>query len=312
MKFSDDAVRRISSYRQEAREALKGRWSAALGTCLLLNILPLLPYALFALIPSILSLDSILLTISSPVSLFALNSLASSLVSVLYLTAAVLLLSLLLQPFCKLGRARMAVALYAGDTVGARVLSIGWKGYWKYVGLSILTYLSIVWPVLLIFGLETVALNVCTHVGAFSNGIALLEISSIIYSVSAVAASFIIIVRTFRYIPTSYLLAMHPDGSIRKIMRRSRSIMSGNKWRCFCLMLSFIGWLLLNVLFNGALTALLLLLSTDGAVLSALTVTVLYAALSICSALPLTVYQDVSITCLICDAGNKKRAAANG
>lgn len=311
MKFSDDAVRRISSYRQEARETLKGRWGAALGTCLLLNILPLLPYALFALIPSVLPLDSISRMLNSPFSISTLNFIASSLVSVLYLIVAALLLSLLLQPFCKLGRARMAVALYTGDAVGPRVLSIGWKGYWKYVGLSILTYLSIVWPALLIFGLETVALNICTHVGAFSNAAVLLEIFPIVYSVSAVAASIIIIVRTFRYIPTTYLLAMHPDGSIRKIMRRSRSVMSGNKWRCFCLMLSFIGWLLLNVLFNGALTALLLFLSTDGAVLSALTVTVLYVVLSVCSALPLTVYQEVSITCFICDAGNKKRAAAN-
>lgn len=311
MKFSDDAVRRISSYRQESRETLKGRWGAALGTCLLLNILPLLPYALFALIPSVLPLDSISRMLNSPFSISTLNFIASSLVSVLYLIVAALLLSLLLQPFCKLGRARMAVALYTGDAVGPRVLSIGWKGYWKYVGLSILTYLSIVWPALLILGLETAALNVCTHVGAFSNAVTLLEIFSIVYSVSAVAASFIIIVRTFRYIPTTYLLAMHPDGSIRKIMRRSRSVMSGNKWRCFCLMLSFIGWLLLNVLFNGALTALLLFLSTDGAVLSALTVTVLYVVLSVCSALPLTVYQEVSITCFICDAGNKKRAAAN-
>ena len=58
MKNSTETVRRASSYRQEAREALRGRWGAALGTCLLLVILPILPCALFALIPSLLPMEA--------------------------------------------------------------------------------------------------------------------------------------------------------------------------------------------------------------------------------------------------------------
>ena len=42
-----------------------------------------------------------------------------------------------------------------------------------------------------------------------------------------------------------YILAENPDLKIGEVFKKSRAMMKGNKWRLFCLALSFIGWDLL-------------------------------------------------------------------
>ncbi len=50
------------------------------------------------------------------------------------------------------------------------------------------------------------------------------------------------IVKTYSY-SLSYFIAMdHPELSAKECITRSREMMDGNKWRLFCLDLSFIGW----------------------------------------------------------------------
>ena len=41
---------------------------------------------------------------------------------------------------------------------------------------------------------------------------------------------------------TGYILAEHPDLTAGEAIERSREMMSGNRWRLFCLRISFIGW----------------------------------------------------------------------
>ena len=53
---------------------------------------------------------------------------------------------------------------------------------------------------------------------------------------------------------TYYILADNPSMTANDARRKSMDIMRGNKWRLFCLQLSFIGWLLLCVLTLGILT----------------------------------------------------------
>lgn len=50
------------------------------------------------------------------------------------------------------------------------------------------------------------------------------------------------IVAGFSYAMTSYILAEHPDLTAGEAIERSREMMSGNRWRLFCLRISFIGW----------------------------------------------------------------------
>ena len=41
---------------------------------------------------------------------------------------------------------------------------------------------------------------------------------------------------------TNYILAENPEMSASEAINLSKQMMDGNKWRLFCLRLSFIGW----------------------------------------------------------------------
>ncbi len=53
------------------------------------------------------------------------------------------------------------------------------------------------------------------------------------------------IIKSFSYAMTPYILAEHPELTPNEAITESRRIMHGNKWRLFCLQISFIGWALL-------------------------------------------------------------------
>ena len=56
------------------------------------------------------------------------------------------------------------------------------------------------------------------------------------------------IVKGFSYAMTTYIAVDHPDWTATQCITESRRIMYGNKWRYFCLNISFIGWHLLAML----------------------------------------------------------------
>ena len=53
------------------------------------------------------------------------------------------------------------------------------------------------------------------------------------------------IVKAYSYAMTPYILSENPSLSVGEAITASRRLMSGNKWRLFCLRFSFIGWYLL-------------------------------------------------------------------
>ncbi len=53
------------------------------------------------------------------------------------------------------------------------------------------------------------------------------------------------IVASYSYAMTDYILAEHPDMTASEAIERSKEMMSGNRFRLFCLQLSFIGWSIL-------------------------------------------------------------------
>ena len=59
------------------------------------------------------------------------------------------------------------------------------------------------------------------------------------------------IIAAYSYAMTPYILAEHPELTAGDAVRYSRDLMSGNRWRLFCLGFSFIGWEFLNVLTLG-------------------------------------------------------------
>ena len=59
------------------------------------------------------------------------------------------------------------------------------------------------------------------------------------------------IIKGYAYSMTYFILADNPDMDIMDTLRESARMMKGNKWRLFCLQISFIGWSLLCVLTGG-------------------------------------------------------------
>ena len=53
------------------------------------------------------------------------------------------------------------------------------------------------------------------------------------------------IIKSYSYAMTPYILAENPDMTATDAITESRRLMKGNKWRLFCLELSFVGWGLL-------------------------------------------------------------------
>lgn len=59
------------------------------------------------------------------------------------------------------------------------------------------------------------------------------------------------IVVSYSYAMTGYILAEHPELTAQEAMERSKQMMYGNRFRLFCLEISFIGWSLLCLLTFG-------------------------------------------------------------
>lgn len=53
------------------------------------------------------------------------------------------------------------------------------------------------------------------------------------------------IIAAYGYAMTEYILAEHPEMTADEVLDASKEMMKGNKWRLFCLHISFIGWAIL-------------------------------------------------------------------
>ncbi|MBR5335352.1 MAG: DUF975 family protein [Bacteroidaceae bacterium] len=62
------------------------------------------------------------------------------------------------------------------------------------------------------------------------------------------------IIKSISYSQTVYVLKDCPELSYNQAIERSMAMMDGHKWQYFCLMLSFIGWILLVCLTMGIAT----------------------------------------------------------
>ena len=59
------------------------------------------------------------------------------------------------------------------------------------------------------------------------------------------------IIASYSYAMTDYILAEHPEITASEAIERSKEMMTGNRFRLFCLQLSFIGWSILCSLTFG-------------------------------------------------------------
>ena len=59
------------------------------------------------------------------------------------------------------------------------------------------------------------------------------------------------IIAGYSYSMTEYILAEHPEMTASEAIQASKEMMKGNKWRLFCLQISFIGWDILCIFTLG-------------------------------------------------------------
>ena len=64
------------------------------------------------------------------------------------------------------------------------------------------------------------------------------------------------IIAGYSYAMTSYILAENPELTAGEAIERSKQMMSGNRWRLFCLQISFIGWEILSALLTFGIGSL--------------------------------------------------------
>ena len=126
------------------------------------------------------------------------------------------------------------------------------RGYAKTIGLKVLYGLLVaacslplsVTTVALLFGNQTTIVNLMASKGTQADIVALSLMVLVIVAVALVTA-FLEIWVQYRYAFCFMILAEYPEMRVIDALRNSASLMRGNKWRFFCLQLSFIGWIIL-------------------------------------------------------------------
>ena len=151
----------------------------------------------------------------------------------------------------RIGHLRFRLSLLDGEKGDlAKIFSGFDRSYLRAIGLRLLkaVYLFL-WglPCGLMAAIAGTAAVLGVMDSAFS--IAGLEfLGATLYIVAAVALvfavgfSFLQVIAVYRYAMSDYILAENPDMLVSDAIRESARMMRGNKWRLFCLELSFIGW----------------------------------------------------------------------
>ncbi len=112
----------------------------------------------------------------------------------------------------------------------------------KAVGLCVLLYVKII-----AWGLPVLIPGVI---------IAFVTYEPLVLIIFAVAAAVLEVMAALRYSQAMLLLADNRETGVFQCIRESKRLMKGNKGKFFCLQLSFIGWILLWIVFILAIFAL--------------------------------------------------------
>ncbi len=205
-----------SETRKLAREALTGKWGkAALITLVYMLIVWVISFVL-NLIPVIGSIAQVVIEI--PISFG------------------------LIATLMKLKRGE-EVSYTGFLTDGFNNFSGSWKvTLWTIVKMLIPVVAMIVAMIILVIGSGvTIAGATASSSSAAGAGGAV----TVIGVLAMIAASIWLTIKSFSYQLVYYLLFDNPSKDSKELVEESEKLMNGNRWRLFCLELSFIGWMIL-------------------------------------------------------------------
>ena len=159
------------------------------------------------------------------------------------------LVLIVIGPCVRWGLCRFRLGLVDGEQPSVGTLFSGFGHmFLKALGLSlVLLVINLIFVVIFAVG-GCVAAGFVYHAFDFTQGI-LASILVIIFG--PVVGALVAVVFMYRYSMSFYILADNPDMDIMDTLRESARMMKGNKWRLFCLQISFIGWSLLCALTGG-------------------------------------------------------------
>ena len=247
-----------SDFRAEARDALSNRWGIAILVTLLAGFLggqsstPSFGFHIDS--SSEASLEQVLAMfkanagdVAADQLLGALSSLAFVLIPILLGALALSIVLLLIGPCIHWGLCRFRLALLDGQEPTVGMLFSGFKQvFFKALGLQILVTL-VVLATLLVFALVGGGFAAVLMVALPDARI----LAAFIAVLCGMGAGVAMTVMAYRYSMSFYALVDNPDMGAVDAMRESKNMMKGNKWRLFCLQLSFIGWEILCVFTCG-------------------------------------------------------------
>ena len=256
-------------FRARGREALKGNWGIAIGAMLLAGIcgafserasfnLDLEEFGVKAqdlTNPAFYTVDNLKAILSKFNPNYLLLLLSVSAFAILTTIAWRLFVG---SPVY-LGYQKFQLNLIDRKQLAIKTLFDGFRtGYVKSVVLRLLLALINLLCALPMVAAGAVGAIICLPaIRTFLAGEALamqdyltISIASLIMGLASIASSVLSIIVDLRYGYAFVILAEYPELSAVEALQKSRSLMQGNKWRLFCLKLSFIGWYLLAALFT--------------------------------------------------------------
>jgi len=208
-------MKRASEFRADARNALSGRWGGAVGTTFVASLLG----------------ANVLMSGTSTVSGNAVNQSDSfqqmteqmPAETLKYVMAAVIAISSVL-----------AIAGIVQFIVGA------------FVSLGLIQY-----NMNLIDGKEALIGELFSKSSMLGKALWLrlrMGIFTLLWTLLLIIPG---IIKSYSYSMAGFIMTENPEIDAKEAMEVSINMMKGNKWRLFCLQLSFIGWILLGVLTLG-------------------------------------------------------------
>lgn len=162
------------------------------------------------------------------------------------------IISFIISPVLSFGITVSLIRLARNEeTTFLGFLKTGFDSFVKVWGVNIYTIIKMILPIILI--VISVVLMMFTGISIFNSALSesgagssilLVLLGIILYIVGLVWT----IVKSFSYTLTLFILNDEPELPSKEIVNKSESLMNGNKWRFFCLSLSFIGWYILAYL----------------------------------------------------------------
>ncbi len=141
----------------------------------------------------------------------------------------------------RIGHLRFRLHMIDGERADlAKVFSGFDRSYLPAIGLRLLRTLYLfLWglPSLLFLGIA-IAVMILFLFG-FGYDFLIVSLLSLLF---CLAFSILPIIAQYRYAMSDYIMAENPNVTVSGALRESAAMMRGNKWRLFCLQLSFIGW----------------------------------------------------------------------